>query len=188
MAKLDAVIKESIARGARRQIRVAVMPLRREVVRLRRRVAELQGALTTLRRSAAGWKRIMEAAPPVPPVSEEEAKSARLSPRLIQSLRKRLGLSQTAVARLVGVSAPAVAHWEAGNSTPTGQNRAAVVGLRKVGKRDVKELLARQGKETARRKSPTRKRPRKRRRPRAKRAGLFARKTRHRLRRPQPRR
>ena len=168
MAKLEAVIRESIARGARRQIRVAVMPIRREIVRLRRRVTQLHGALTTLHRSAAGWKRMMEAAPPVPPVSEDEAKSARLSPRLIQSLRKRLGLSQTALARLVGVSAPAVAHWEAGNSTPTGQNRAAVVGLRKVGKRGVKELLARRAKEAAARVSPARKRRQKRRRPRAK--------------------
>ena len=168
MAKLETVIKESIARGARRQIRVAVLPLRREVVRLRGRVAKLQGTLTTLQRSAAGWRRILEAAPPVPPVSEEEAKSARLSPRLIQSLRKRLGLSQTALARLVGVSAPAVAHWEAGNSTPTGQNRAAVVGLRKVGKRDVKELLARWAKEPKPRASRARTRPRKRRRRRRK--------------------
>ena len=168
MAKLEAVIKESIARGARRQIRAAVMPLRREIVRLRLRVAQLQGTLTTLQRTAAGWKRIMEAAPLVPPVSEEEATSARLSPRLIRSLRKRLGLSQTALARLVGVSAPAVAHWEAGNATPTGQHRAVVMGLRKVGKRDVKELLARRAKETMPR-SPARKRSQKRRRARAKR-------------------
>ena len=169
MAKLEAVIKELIARGARRQIRVAAMPLRREVVRFRRRVAELEGTLTTLRRSAAGWRRIMEAAPPVPPVSEEEAKSARLSPRLIHSLRKRLRLSQAALARLVGVSAPAVAHWEAGNSTPTGQNRAALVGLRKMGKRAVRELLARRPKKAASRVSLARKRRRKGRRSRVKR-------------------
>jgi DNA-binding transcriptional regulator YiaG len=169
VAKLEAVIRESIARGARRQIRVAVMPLRREVVRLRRRVGELQGTLTTLQRSAAGWKRIMETTPAVPRVSAEEAKSTRLSPRLIQSLRKRLDLSQTALARLVGVSAPAVAHWEAGNSTPAGQNRAAVVGLRKVRKREVKELLARRTNEMASRVSRPRKRPQTRRRPRQKR-------------------
>src|SRR5713101_5374526 len=87
-------------------------------------------------------------------VSESEAKAARLSPRLVQSLRKRLGLSQMALARLVGVSAPAVAHWEAGNSSPKGQNRAALVGLRKVGKREVRELLARRVRETASRVSP----------------------------------
>ena len=108
MAKLETVIKEAIARGARRQVRVVVMPLRREVVRLRRKVGELEGTVTILRRSAAGWKRLMEAAPPIPHVSEEEAKAARLSPRLIKSLRKRLGLSQMALARVVGVSAPAV--------------------------------------------------------------------------------
>ncbi len=93
MAKLETVIKEAIARGARRQVRVLVLPLRREVLRRRRRVGELQSTLTTLRRSAAGWKRLMEAAPTVLHVSEEEAKAARFSPRLVQSLRRRLGLS-----------------------------------------------------------------------------------------------
>jgi DNA-binding transcriptional regulator YiaG len=85
----------------------------------------------------------MEAAPTVPHISEEETKAARLSPRLVQSLRRRLGLSQMALARLTGVSAAAVAHWEAGNSTPTGRNRVTLVALRKVRKREVKELLAR---------------------------------------------
>ncbi len=80
-------------------------------------MGELQGTLRTLRRSTAGGQRIMEATPAVPRVSEEEAKSARLSPRLVQSLRKRLGVSQTALARLVGVSARAVANWEAGTSS-----------------------------------------------------------------------
>ena len=164
MAKLETVIKEAIARGARRQVRIVVVPLRREVSRLRRKVTEFQGALTTLRQSAAGWKQLMEAAPLGPHVSEEAAKAARLSPRLVQSLRKRLGLSQMALARLVGVSAPAVAQWEAGDSRPRGPNRAVLVGLRKLGKRAAKELLARRAKATASRVSRTRKRSPKRRR------------------------
>jgi DNA-binding transcriptional regulator YiaG len=143
LAKLEIVIREAIARGARKQIRIVVTPLRGEVVRLRRKVGELQTTLTTLRRSANGWKRLIEAAPAMPQVSEEDAKAARLSPRLVTSLRRRLGLSQTALARLVGVSAPAVAHWEGGASVPTGKNRVNLVALRRVGKREVKELLAR---------------------------------------------
>src|SRR5712692_10161296 len=145
------------------------MPLRREVVRLRRKMVELQATLTTLRRSANGWKRFMEASPAIPHVSEEEAKAARLSPRLIASLRRRLGLSQVALARAVGVSAPAVAHWEAGASTPTGQNRMNLVALRKVGKREVKELLGGRAKETASRTARPRKRSRRKRRQRSKR-------------------
>jgi hypothetical protein len=56
-----------------------------------------------------------------------------------RSRRRRLGLSQMALARLMDVSAPAVAHWEAGESTPTGRNRVTLVALRKVRKRQVKE-------------------------------------------------
>jgi DNA-binding transcriptional regulator YiaG len=156
VAKLEAVIREAIVRGARRQIRVVVTPLRRDVLRLRRKVGELQGTLSALRRGAATWERAMKAVPPVPRASEEDAKGARLSPRLIQSLRRRLGLSQMALARLVGVSAPAVAHWEAGNSTPKGPNRAALVGLRRVGKREVKGILARRIQQTASRTSHSR--------------------------------
>jgi DNA-binding transcriptional regulator YiaG len=169
LAKLETVIKEAIARGARRQVRVVVTPLRREVVRLRKKVTDLHATVTTLRRSAVGWKRLMEAAPAIPQVSEEDAKTARLSPRLIASLRKRLGLSQVALAQLVGVSAPAVAHWEAGASTPTGQNRVNLVALRRVGKREVEELLARRVRETASRRPRTRKRPARRRGKRLKR-------------------
>src|SRR4030067_497607 len=76
--------------------------------------------------AAGGGEKMSAAAPLTPPVSGEAAKAARLSPRLVQSLRKRLGLSQMALARLVGVSAPAGAHWETGGSTPKGQNRAAL--------------------------------------------------------------
>jgi DNA-binding transcriptional regulator YiaG len=169
LAKLETVIKEAIARGARRQLRLVATPLRREVVRLRRKVAELHGTVTTLRRSAASWKRVMDASPLTPPVSEEEAKAARLSAGLIESLRKRLDLSQTGLARLVGVSGTAVAHWEAGTSTPVGKNRVSLVALRKLGKREVKELLARRAKETASRTTHTRKRRRRRPRKRARR-------------------
>ena len=40
MAKLEAAMKEAIARGARKQARHVVLPLRREVFRLRRKVLE----------------------------------------------------------------------------------------------------------------------------------------------------
>ena len=166
MAHLESALKETIARGARRQVRIVLTPLRRELLRLRKKVTGLEATVIALRRSAKGWKRFMKAAPEIPQVSVEEAKASRLSPRLVRSLRKRLGLSQTALASLVGVSAPAVAHWESGNSTPAGKNRVNLVALRKVGKREVKELLARRVKKTAARKPSTRRhrarRPRKR--------------------------
>ena len=99
-------------------------------------------------------------------MSDEEAKAARLSPRLILSLRKRLGLSQAGLASLLTVSPPAVAHWEAGESMPAGPNRATLIALRKVGRREAKDMLARSTKsndahpkrgKSARRRAPRKK-------------------------------
>lgn len=154
MAKLETVIKEAITRGARRQLRLALTPLRREVSRLRRRVAAMQDALATLDRKAAGWERLREAVPVISPVSEAAARAARLSPRLIRSLRRRLGVSQTALGQLVGVSAAAVAHWEGGAAAPAGQKRATLVALRRVGRREIKALLAREAEARSARKPP----------------------------------
>jgi hypothetical protein len=136
MAKLEGAMKEAIVRGARKQLRVVVVPLRRDVVRLRRKVLEMNNILGSLKQSAMAWERRMDGVSPVPPVSEEEAKGARLSPRLIQSLRKRLGLSQMALARLVGVSAPAVsgaadhpASERIGVGASDGRRTASAAGL-----------------------------------------------------------
>ena len=142
MPKIERAIKDAVDRGARRQIRLVATPLRREVRRLRQTVAQMRRDLATLRDVAMRWQRSLGNKPWRPQVTDEESKAARLSPRLIRALRTRLGLSQTKFARLVGVSAVAVAQWERGRSSPSGKNRATVVALRQLGRRAVKRLLA----------------------------------------------
>jgi len=61
---------------------------------------------------------------------------------VIQKLRRRLKLTQGELAKLVGVSVVAVGSWEAGRSRPQGSRRAALVALRKLGRREVVRLLA----------------------------------------------
>ena len=68
-----------------------------------------------------------------------------MSPDLIKKLRARLGITQAELAVLVGVTGPAVAQWEGGTSEPRGENRAIVVGLRQLGRRDVQVLLESKG-------------------------------------------
>ena len=142
MPKIEAAIKEAILRGARRHVRAATSPLRREVRRLRVLVAQLRREVAGLRDVASQWQRVARTAPWQPAVSDTELRAARLSSRLIQKLRGRLGLSQSALARLVGVSVGAVVQWERGRSAPSGANRKNLVALRKLGRRDVKRLLA----------------------------------------------
>ncbi len=142
MAKIEMAIKDAIARGARKHIRSAAAPLRRDVRRLRQAVRELRAQLAALRDVAARWQQSDAGRRWQPAVSEDEARAARLSPGLIQKLRRRLALSQAAMARLVGVSPAAVMQWERGRATPVGKNRAAIVGLRRLGRRQAKRLLA----------------------------------------------
>jgi len=142
VAKIEAAIKEAILRGSRRQTRALTTPLRREVRRLRLTVAQLRRDVAALRDVAGQWRRTAQSTGWRPEVSDAELRRARLSPRLIQKLRARLGLSQAALARLAGVSAGAVVQWERARSTPSGQNRKHLVALRKLGRRDIKRLLA----------------------------------------------
>jgi len=146
VAKIETAIRDAIARGARKQLRQVANPLRREVRRLRQIVRQLRRDLTEIREIAAQWQRANQGRPWRPDVSDQEAKAARLSPRLIRKLRTRLGISQAMLAGLVGVSAAAVVQWERGRSAPSGQNRKALVGLRKLGRRDVKGFLTRRPK------------------------------------------
>ena len=156
MAKIEMAIRDAIARGARKQVRRAASPLRRDVRRLRQAVRELRAKVAALHEVAARWNESHAGRGWQSAVSEEEARAARLSPRLVRKLRQRLGVSQAAVARLVGVSPAAVVQWEQGRATPSGKNRAALVGLRRVGRRQAKRLLASVGTE---RRSPRRATP-----------------------------
>lgn len=170
MPKIENAIRDAIARGARKQLRQVVTPLRREVRRLRQALRQLRADVSGVRDVAAHWQRATRARPWRPEVSEQESKAARLSPRLIQKLRARLGLSQARLSRLVGVSAAAVVQWERGRSAPSGENRKALVALRKLGRRDVKRALAAlsghagsgKGRSKARRRGVTRRRARRR--------------------------
>lgn len=135
-------IRDAIMRGARKHVRSAAGPLRRDVRRLRQAVRELRAQVAAFREVAARWQQSDAGRRWQPAVSEDEARAARLSPGLIQKLRRRLALSQAAMARLVGVSPAAVMQWERGRATPVGKNRAALVGLRRLGRRQAKRLLA----------------------------------------------
>jgi DNA-binding transcriptional regulator YiaG len=141
VAKIEAAIKDAIMRGARRQVREAATPLRRDLRRIRRALVALRTDLAGLRDIAADWRRVSGGTPWQPEVSDSELRSARMSSGLIVKLRARLRLTQSELARLVGVSAGAITQWESGRASPAGPNRRRLVALRKLGRRDVRRLL-----------------------------------------------
>jgi DNA-binding transcriptional regulator YiaG len=149
MPKIEQVLKSEIIRLAKKQIRAVCGPLARDVRDLKRRVSQLGKTVAVLdklraeleaKRAAEGTK--LEA-------PEEKVKAARLSPLLIKKLRARLGISQGQLACLVGVSRQAMAFWELGKSRPQGQNRAALVALRGLGRREARRMLGEKGAKNA---------------------------------------
>jgi|GEM_PF-2100571 DNA-binding transcriptional regulator YiaG len=75
------------------------------------------------------------------PVKKEEG-APEISASGIRKLRKKLRISQTKLGSLVGVSTSSVVSWEKGKFQPKKDRVAQLSDLAKLGKEDVRKLLA----------------------------------------------
>jgi len=139
MGKLESTIKSEIQRLAKREIRTTFIPLRREVRAMRFKLSGLFKNFSALNRLTKDQlqkmpKKGLEATP-------EEVKASRLTPSRIRGLRKKLSISMRELGVLTGTSLGAILSWEKGKFKPRGDKKAALVGLRKMRKRDVRKML-----------------------------------------------
>jgi DNA-binding transcriptional regulator YiaG len=141
MGKVEETIKSEIVRLAKREIRKITVPLSRDVRSLKGTVSQLRKAVSTFERITAHQQKELERGKIPLEATPEEVKMSRFSPRLIQTLRKRLGISQREMATLAGVTVGAIYQWEKGIFEPRGQKKALLVALRKQGRRGVRKLL-----------------------------------------------
>lgn len=142
MPNIGAVLREEIQRLARRVSRQADAKLRKDVITLKHKVAELSRTADQLRRDNSKLLTDYKARMAAPPIaSGVEVKNAHLGPHLIRSQRARLGLSREDFGKLVGASAGAVVAWEGGRSKPRDKNRAALIAVRSLGKREARWRL-----------------------------------------------
>jgi len=144
MPNIAVVLKEEIRRLARREIKAALVGLRKDNARLKRtaaehkrRIAELEKARGRLRAGATPLEAQAATAAP------DEQDKARVTGGMIRRLRERLAISQADLAKLIGVSAQSVYQWEkkAGRLTLRGNTKDSIVQVRKLGKREVKRRL-----------------------------------------------
>ena len=141
MGKVETIIKAEIVRLAKREMKQSFVPLNRQVRSLKATVSQLRKAVQGLQRQAVeqekmtgGQRLALEATP-------EEMKKARFSPRLIKSLRKKLGVTQKEMALLAGVTVGAIFQWEKGIFEPRGEKKKTLVALRRLHRREAKKLL-----------------------------------------------
>ena len=145
MPNIATVLKEEIARLARKELRNETEKLKKasasyrsEIAAMKRRITDLERQVAGLSKAAAkaGLTRTKTAA-----VEGEEGSSIRFSAKGLAKQRERLGLSAQACGMLLGVSAQTVYNWESEKSKPRKSQLAGISAIRSMGKREAKKVL-----------------------------------------------
>jgi DNA-binding transcriptional regulator YiaG len=147
MGKLEGMIKSEIVRLAKRETKRIALPLKRDLRTLKNLVSQLRQSVLDLEKWTIQQKKEIRKGKVPLEAAPDEVKRSRFSPRLIRSLRKRLGITQKEMASLAGVTVGAIYQWEQGIFEPRGKKKGILVALRKLGRRAVKELLGEKSEE-----------------------------------------
>lgn len=141
MPNIASVLKEEIARVARKEVRADTQPLKKssashrsDIAALKRRIAALEQMVKRLGRQGGGKAAKADAGPP--------AGSFRFSAGGLMAQRKRLGLSAAEAGKLLGVSDQSVYKWENGKTRPRASQFAAIAALRGMSKKQAAARLA----------------------------------------------
>lgn len=155
MPNIAKVLKEEISRISRHEAKVAITPIRKPTLKLRKDVANLKSRLAALEKAYKALQALMtkcQAAQPEPATEQaDKVEKGWISGKGIKSLRKRLGLSQKEFGKLTGVTGHAVVLWESksGMLNLRKATKAAVFAVRGLGAREAKQRLAEMGKKAA---------------------------------------
>ena len=141
MPNIASLLKDEIARVARKELRGEVAGLKKSVVAHRAEIASLkrraQALEQELRRLAKATAKL---APPA--AQEPSAPSRRFSAKGFASQRRRLALSAAECGLLVGASGQSVYNWESGKARPQAKHLPALVTLKSLGKKEATARLA----------------------------------------------
>ena len=136
MPNLASVIKEEITRLARKEMKTQIDPLRKASANQRREIAELKRQIADLGRQVKAASKTPKAAP-----EASSTGNTRFSSKGLRTMRKRLGLSAAEFGLLAGASAQSIYNWEADKALPREAQRAALVSLRTLGKKEATARL-----------------------------------------------
>ena len=138
MPDIAQVLKAEIQRIARKELRIQLEGLNKQVKDLKQTVRQQRERITELERATSRQAR---APRPEPVEDTPSSRPRRIRPATIRQQRERLRLSQRQLGELLGVTAITVGRWESGESAPRDQYRHEIAQLRREGVRSVREKL-----------------------------------------------
>lgn len=140
MPNVASVLKEEIARVARKELRAEVEPLKRasaqyrsSIAALKREIANLQRQLKTSSRATAKSQ--------VDEGEESDGPRRRFSAARLAAHRQKLGLSAAEYGKLAGVSGQSIYKWEQGGTRPRTAQIESLAKVRALGKREARARL-----------------------------------------------
>jgi DNA-binding transcriptional regulator YiaG len=144
MPNIAVVLKDEIARIARKEVRAQTDDFRKSSAQYRAHIAALRRRVDELERQL---KRVGKSAGRAGPSPEDEGEDGgdgtprRFSATRLAAQRKKLGLSAADFATLLGVSGQSVYKWEHGEARPRARQLEAIAALRGIGKREAAARL-----------------------------------------------
>jgi len=145
MSNVVKILKAEIARISKKEAKNATQGVGKSNTWLRKTVADLKKRLVLLEKKnkhlVAALKKFQVEQPQKP--DQEEGRKARFTSKGIQSLRKKLRLSQADFGKLLGATPHAVYLWEKkiGALNLRDKTKAAILSIRGLGAREAKEKL-----------------------------------------------
>ncbi len=141
MPNIALLLKDEIARVARKELRNETEKLKKASTQHRSDIAALKRRVLALEQQLARFEKNAGKKSAAPPASDDTGR-VRFSAKGFGSLRRKLGLSAAQMGALVAVSAQTIYNWETEKSSPRQSQMTAIVAARGMGKR---EALARLG-------------------------------------------
>lgn len=138
---IASVLKDEIARLARKELRRETAALKKAVATYRTEIAALKRRVADLEKSGARVSRRPAADVPAAAAGEDGGKRHRFSAKRLKVMREKMGLSGPDFAALVGVSPQTIYNWEAETTRPREAQLAAIAAIRGLGKREVTRRL-----------------------------------------------
>ena len=138
MPDLANVLKKEMRRLARSEATAQVKSLQQAVTHLRKTIWSLTRQNRTLSKQL---ELLSKATRHLERPTRGGAGKPRVTRRTIKAHRKRLGLSVEKFAMVLGVNQNSVYNWETGKMKPRSDMIEKILAARKLGKREVKEIL-----------------------------------------------
>jgi DNA-binding transcriptional regulator YiaG len=141
MSNVASILKEEIARVARKEVRRETAALKKASAAYRSEIAALKRRALELERQLRRVGKGTEPSAAVAANEDSASQGTRFSAKSMASQRRRLGLSAAECGLLIGASAQSIYNWEEGKARPRAQHLPAIFALRSLGRRQANEIL-----------------------------------------------